>query len=235
MTKKIREYAKSRIEYLLKVSRLDERDKEALEAAIKALSQEPIDCANAEHDADGCLGYSTDRGGYSYCQTCLECPKASINNRDKEQEPCDECRNKRSSFCGNCKEYDEFEPCADAVCRKAVIEAITKHMDGEDKNCKLQLLSVVEWIRDLPPVTQKSDEQLYKNGFADGYEQGHKDAEQKSGKWIDIEDSNFSKCSECGAETPMYFDPYGHGKGITVVETSYCPNCGAKMESEDKE
>ena len=26
------------------------------------------------------------------------------------QEPCDECRNKRTSFCGNCKEYDEFEP-----------------------------------------------------------------------------------------------------------------------------
>ena len=53
--------------------------------------QEPIDCANAEHDADGCLGYSTDRGGYSYCQTCLECPKASINNWDKEQEPCGDC------------------------------------------------------------------------------------------------------------------------------------------------
>jgi len=48
--------------------------------------QEPIDCANAEHDVDGCLGYSTDRGGYSYCQTCLECPKASINNWDKEQD-----------------------------------------------------------------------------------------------------------------------------------------------------
>ena len=58
---------------------------------------------------------------------------------------------------------------------------------------------------------------------------------QKSGKWIDIEDSNSSKCSECGAETPMYFDPYGHGKGIVVVETSYCPNCGARMESEAKE
>ncbi len=63
-----------------------------LNRIIKALEQEPIDCTNAEHDADGCLGYSTDRGGYSYCQTCLECPKASINNRDKEQEPCDDTR-----------------------------------------------------------------------------------------------------------------------------------------------
>ena len=37
MTKEYREYAKSKIEYLLKISRLDERDKEALEAAIQAL------------------------------------------------------------------------------------------------------------------------------------------------------------------------------------------------------
>ena len=43
MTKEYREYAKSRIEYLLKISRLDERDKEALEAAIQALSQEPTE------------------------------------------------------------------------------------------------------------------------------------------------------------------------------------------------
>ena len=35
-------------------------------------------------------------------------------------------------------------------------------------------------------MEQKSDEQLYKNGFADGYEQGHKDAEQKSDKWIPV-------------------------------------------------
>ena len=58
--------------------------RKALEMAIQVLSQDPVDCANAEHDADGCLGYSTDIGGYSYCQTCEECPKASINNRDKK-------------------------------------------------------------------------------------------------------------------------------------------------------
>jgi hypothetical protein len=60
--------------------------------------QEPIDCTNAEHDADGCLGYSTDRGGYSYCQTCLECPKASINNWDKEQEPCGDCISREAAL-----------------------------------------------------------------------------------------------------------------------------------------
>ena len=44
------------------------------------------------------------------------------------------------------------QPCDDAISREAVLQAITKHMDGEDKNCKLQLSSVVEWIRDLPNV-----------------------------------------------------------------------------------
>ena len=37
MTKQDREFAKSRIEYLLKISNFDERDKKALEAAIQAL------------------------------------------------------------------------------------------------------------------------------------------------------------------------------------------------------
>ena len=43
MTREERDFAKSRIEYLLKISSFvfDEHDKEALEAAIQALSQEP--------------------------------------------------------------------------------------------------------------------------------------------------------------------------------------------------
>ncbi len=74
----------------LRIVKIEAVDMESME------SQEPIDCANADHDADGCLGYSTDRGGYSYCQTCLECPKASINNRDIEQESNDDTRPHRS-------------------------------------------------------------------------------------------------------------------------------------------
>lgn len=62
MTREYREYAKSRIEYLLKISRLNERDKEALEMAIQALSQEPIldniraeiaDLDDAEYEFEG--------------------------------------------------------------------------------------------------------------------------------------------------------------------------------------
>ena len=45
MTREERDFAKSRIEYLLKISSFvfDEHDKEALEAAIQALSQEPTE------------------------------------------------------------------------------------------------------------------------------------------------------------------------------------------------
>lgn len=43
MTREERDYAKSRIEYLLKICRFDDRDREALELAIKALEQEPCD------------------------------------------------------------------------------------------------------------------------------------------------------------------------------------------------
>lgn len=45
----------------------------------------------------------------------------------------------------------------------------------------------------------------------------------KSGKWIDREvyGADRWKCSECG-RTEQY-------------QENYCPNCGAKMESEDKE
>ena len=51
---------------------------------------------------------------------------------------------------------------------------------------------------------------------------------QKSGKWIN-DKNDLPICSRCG-----YIPPYNHA--IDDYEYSnYCPNCGAKMESEDKE
>lgn len=116
MTREYREYAKSRIEYLLKISRLDERDKEALEAAIQSLSQ---------------------------------------------------------------------EPCDDTVSRQAVLDEINR-IGIKAFETYTDYSQLYDFVDTLPSVTQESDEQLYKNGFADGYEQGYKDAEQKSGKWIPV-------------------------------------------------
>ena len=72
---------------------------DVLDMEIKALSQEP-----------------------TYYPPCIDCNKKMDEIRRaydklKEQEQCNECRNKRTSFCGNCKEYDEYEPCDDAEYR----------------------------------------------------------------------------------------------------------------------
>ena len=69
---------------------------------------------------------------------------------------------------------------------------------------------LAEVIKALPSVTQKSDEQLYKNGFADGYEQGHKDAEQKSGKCSTCEyeeDKDSGECYECVKGIQDWYKP----------------------------
>ena len=91
-------------------------------------------------------------------------------------------------------------------------------------------------LKQLPPVTQKPDEQLYKNGFADGYEQGYKDAQQKHGKWIAYEVRlpdrtilNY-RCSVCGRKLIGY-------NTETLSEAPFC-HCGARMigpqESEEE-
>lgn len=67
---------------------------------LKALSQEP--CEVSEYDKDH-IWYKG--GQYISLRRFLEV------KAEAEKKPCDECQNKRTSFCGNCKEYDEFEPC----------------------------------------------------------------------------------------------------------------------------
>jgi rubrerythrin len=79
-------------------------------------------------------------------------------------------------------------------------------IDGEHFNDPYMVVDVKE-IQKLPSVTQKS------------------------GKWIrgEVEvgaceiEYPWWKCSECGWEHAL------------VIPRNYCPNCGAKMESEDKE
>lgn len=175
--------------------------------AIQALSQEP-----------------------TYYPPCIDCNKKMDEIRRaydklKEQQTCDKCRYKRTSICGNCKEYDEFEqqPCTDAVSRQAVLDLPRIKTHNEWGNIIKESVDV-ESVRQLPSVNPQKSETVTE--FADrcrecGARYG-KLLEQKSGKWIHFAQSD--DCSECGYSTGKYGSP-----------SKYCPNCGAKMESEDKE
>lgn len=182
------------------------------------------------------IEYGTDGNAY----------KLWISN-SVEKNPCEDCKYNHTSICGNCNAYDEFEeidfvqehkkipvtldltPCDDAVSRKAVEEITWEEPSYTDA------LNVLTEVRDkvkaLPSVTQKSDEKLYKNGFSDGYEQGYKDAEPKTGHWILDETDNSITCDKCGCRI--------WANDISNGDAHYCPNCGFRMdepqESEDKE
>lgn len=121
------------------------------------------------------------------------------------------------------------EPCDDTVSRQAVLDEINR-IGIKAFETYTDYSQLYDFVDTLPSVTQESDEQLYKNGFADGYEQGHKDAEQKSGKWIRwreevqrgthyTENIPHCKCSECGKEYDIFASRF----------INYCPNCGCRM------
>lgn len=56
---------------------------------------------------------------------------------------------------------------------------------------------------------------------------------ENKGEWIpqDIHNCHTDfKCSKCG-----YIHSFMHLYGKPTADYTYCPNCGARMESEDKE
>ena len=109
----------------------------------------------------------------------------------------------------------EQQPCDDAISREAVIEAT--HHCGD-------LQEVRGVVQQLPSVNPQPSEHFIDGVHAMGYREGYKDAQkQKSGKWLykEITDDYrvTGQCSEC--------------KERRIID-NYCPNCGAKMESEVK-
>ena len=110
---------------------------------------------------------------------------------------------------------------SDAVSREAVIEAT--HHCGD-------LQEVRGVVQQLPSVNPQPSEHFIDGVHAMGYREGYKDAQkQKSGKWNEYYTSqkgnNVFNCKECG-----------HTFVVTQGKDNmnFCPNCGAKMESEGR-
>lgn len=109
----------------------------------------------------------------------------------------------------------------DAVSRQAVLDLIADY--------DLSMGQVVKGIHALPPVNPQPSEHFIDGVHAMGYREGYKDAQkQKSGKWIE-EVNDFGEiakyhCSKCYEDTGF----------TTDCKWKFCPNCGAKMESEEQ-
>ena len=120
---------------------------------------------------------------------------------------------------------------SDLIEREAAIEAVKQAIYNHD--------SAIMRLTELPSVTQKSGNPQPSEHFIDGvhamgYREGYKDAQkQKSGKWIkhNTGHSIYYDCSECSCLSPNT----EVADGVIWKLSKYCPDCGAKMESEDKE
>lgn len=179
-----------------------ERDNEALDMAIQALSQ----VSEIEENIIKYMKkYPNHVGNTDFWEGFYACRNVVLQLDDEEYVP------------------KEQEPC-DAISRDAVLKIIDKWYEN-----KSDIEDLIILITYMSSVTQKSDEQLYKNGFADGYEQGHKDAEQKSGIWVEIDDEPHEvwECDHCG----FVIDGSGCIEPYEYRDTyKYCPNCGACMK-----
>ena len=107
-------------------------------------------------------------------------------------------------------------------------EEYTEPINDMDKTtidaCKGAIELLEEPRKDEVILTKKEYGELVSSEFDNGYAKGYREAleQQKKGKWRKNEHT-FWTCSECGL-----VNKYNR------VQYAYCPNCGAKMESEDK-
>lgn len=157
------------------------------------------------------------------------------------QEPTDRIEygtdgNAYKLWISNGKEFEQ-EPCDDAISREmALKECHDIVIDGE----RYRVIQE-ETLLGLPPVKPKADcencskcEDAFMRGhdvgLENGYKQGERDAryesatqKPKTGHWIAHSDGGiwikYYECSEC--------------RKAHDTRSDYCPNCGAKMESEN--
>lgn len=99
-------------------------------------------------------------------------------------------------------------PCSDAISRQAVmciLDEIGSDFDSP-RNAVVSLDGIADAVHGLPSVTPQ---------------------EPKTGRWILDETDNSITCDKCGCLI--------WANDISNGDAHYCPNCGAKMESEEQE
>lgn len=141
--------------------------------------------------------------------------------RTTDAKKCAECAEEYRQLAEWLKGYKrllEQEPCEDAVSRQAVLEKLHEYFDPLEDGEDVCPADVYHEIKVLPSVTPQL----------------------KTGHWImPVQDDGMSepicyqvRCSECGFD----LDPQTwHMELYQYGADKYCPNCGAKMESEGKE
>ena len=98
------------------------------------------------------------------------------------------------------------EPCDDAISRDMALEKMADYVASGYADSAEDFEEYSRIICQLPPVTPQ----------------------QKYGKWIVHEKPHGIRYLECPYCNTWYLNEH-------LIRNSYCPNCGAKMESEDKE
>jgi len=110
----------------------------------------------------------------------------------------------------------EQQPCEDCISREQAVDAVADLFEMSEyphpypQGKPIRLKDIKEKLKQLPPVTSQPKTGHWEPMWYDGYADGCPVWEA----W---------DCSECG---------YEHN-GLEDTLTNYCPNCGAKMESEE--
>ena len=95
--------------------------------------------------------------------------------------------------------------------------------DGKPNKNELAIDYIVESARSVGIEVIEGKTALDIQFMAEVMKRLREKQEPKTVHWIDHQDGRwiYAQCSECGT--------------VHDTQTNYCPNCGAKMESEDKE